>query len=190
MNGEIQVNGYFHTFFRIDTTNGEIISRNDGSGNVKGNIIRYDQGYYLLFDKHYLNMVDVEGKTLWKRDLPWTASLDNFPLFSGNIIYYRTQESKASIYAIDQSTGAFLWKTKPNIISNIAASPNRVYFLTKDGYLYGVRARDAKVEVYVQFSGNEFTNGTVNPIAYDPVTKNVFVLLQDSGQLIAFHEAR
>lgn len=190
VNSEIQVNAYFKTFFRIDTTNGEIISRNDGSGNVEGNIIRYDLGNHLLFDKDYLKMVDEEGKTIWKRDLPWSASLDDFPLSIGNVIYYRTQESKARIYVIDQLTGAFLWKTKPNIISNVAASPKRVYFLTQDGYLYGVRPSDAKVEVYVQFSGNGFTSGTVNPVAYDPETQNVFVLLQESGQLIAFHEAR
>lgn len=189
VHGDIQAyDSYFTTFYQIAIEDGAILSRLDERGKVEGRVLRYDQGYYFLLHGEQLRKVDEAGNIKWKQEIPWLHRFDDFPVFSSNMVYVRSEGMAATVYAIDQSTGRLLWQTKPKVISNVVASPKRVYFLMEDGYLYGVRSRDAKVEVSVQFSGEGFT--TRNPIAYDSDLKQVYVLLQDSGQLFAFHESR
>jgi outer membrane protein assembly factor BamB len=129
-----------------------------------------------------------------KIEMTWQTRFDTpyflLPIFTDTAIYVRTGAQIGALYAIDKATGAIRWQTEANVISNISASNDMVFFLTKDGSLNGVDAKTGKRNVFAQFSSPSLPPAAWArgyEVAFDPVSGQVFALLGDSTQLFAFN---
>jgi DNA-binding beta-propeller fold protein YncE len=99
-----------------------------------------------------------------------------------------------SLYAIDSASGAVLWKTDGNIISNIAYSSAKsmVYALSRNGQLLAIDQNSGQQLVLAEFSsvpfilnGEQIAGGY--ELAFDDSTQVLYVLLGDSRQIFTFH---
>ena len=130
------------------------------------------------------------GKEVWRTEFP--AHMYGYPIFHGDSIFIRVG---MELYIIDQRSGKILWRSENyNIISNIAVSSERIYFVTQSGSLYSIGIKDKDIKTQAKFNEDGFFDAehdNIAPeVAYDERTKMVYVLLSKKGQLFAFQETK
>lgn len=124
----------------------------------------------------------------------WEAWFDDViaypPVFDDNHIFLRTGEWTGRIYALDRLTGAILWHTAGNVITNVAIGDTAVYFLAAEGKLFALDAKTGSQLGTVSFEPNvlELKDPELHFRGfYVAASKDVVLLyLGDSRQLFAF----
>jgi outer membrane protein assembly factor BamB len=132
------------------------------------------------------------GELIWSHyDLDNELTLA--PIFLDNMILLRTNRTMGSIYSLDRTSGAILWKSEENIVSSIAYSSNnsKIYALTIKGQLLSIDRDNGKYIVLAEFSSTPFIvsgEGQVGgyEVAFDDGNQMLYIYLGDSRQLFAF----
>ncbi len=186
---EIQLYLHSNYFYVFSAEDGRILKEVPDVHNSMYRIedrISYQRG-----GSNFLSALNEDGTTRWE------VKLDEYniaPVFAQDTIFVRTGTTGGRVYAVDRATGTVIWETGSDtmIISNVAASDNRVYYFTYDGKLLGVNAKTGAIEKSVVFSPQDFYPLTPErpmfEVAYDPETHMVFLILGNSAQMIAFEE--
>lgn len=143
-------------------------------------------GNILYFEENIsLKAVDsITREEIWrvKTDDRFTHS----PIFSDGAIFLRTWAVPSYIYSIDQKTGTINWKVSQNVLSNLAVSDDRIYFISFDGYLV-ILDRDSGNELgKAKFSSLfDLTQGTDGYFISVDSTNNVLaVSFADNSQIL------
>jgi len=146
-------------------------------------------------DKFYVLQADNGKLTQDWDDDGWQSRVKYFSEgneFTTNIIFEKRGNGLGYITAIDKNTEKPLWESDRNIISNVAATEDAVYFLTLDGKLVGLDARSGNMVATVIFAPSPFVLNSPNAstgryfVAVDYNTKMLFAQIGDSYQLFAF----
>jgi len=188
-NDELQVLTVPHGLLGLDITTGEIIQKYSDNDHV---FLSTSTELFILQSK-FTVVTRHTGKTLWATALGktvWQA-----PVILKNSILVRTGWTGGRVYNINRKTGDIFWRTKDDIISNIAYSKKQqaIYLLDKDGRLLKIDINTGRQEVSMQFTPSPFIlNGESvvggYELAYDDNLNMLFVLLGDSRQMFAFQE--
>jgi outer membrane protein assembly factor BamB len=180
---------------QVSTSLDELVGLNTSDG--KGTLLHSDDQIVIFstlavsyVDLNGLRAVDNNTKTvLWNTE--WDGLFWLAPVFLADVILFRTGIEMGRIYGIDRASGATLWRTDENIISNIAYSPTKatVYALSRDGQLLAINPISGEQSILAEFSSVPFIlDGEVGgyELAFDDTTQLLYVLLGDSRQLFAF----
>ncbi len=112
---------------------------------LENNGIRY------MEDDQSIRAVDLSTKNeLWSVDI--SEPYYNSPIFDNGTIFIRTYSIPTEIYSIDQASGEVNWKLSQNVLSNLCALGERIYFTTLDGYLVAVDRYSGEEISKVRFS--------------------------------------
>jgi outer membrane protein assembly factor BamB len=187
---DLQISTSLEWFSKLKAESGELIAKEHG----RGILISTSQ---ITYTPILMNELQAEETATGK--LIWRVSLDRdlriAPLFTEDIIYLRSGGTMGSAYAIERSTGKILWKTNDVVVSNIALSEqgSMAYMLTRNGELWGVKKDTGEITTLIEFSnppfvlfGEDIVGGY--ELAYDQMTRSLYILLGDSRQLFAFKE--
>lgn len=128
--------------------------------------------------------------------IAWQVEIDEpfaNPLFGEGMIFIRTGNPiySGNIYAINESTGAVVWKKEVGIISNIEAQNSKLYFLTVDGFLNILDQQSGQVIARIQFTAAPFLISSSQSaiggyyVSVDADNKIIIVAVGDSCQLMA-----
>jgi outer membrane protein assembly factor BamB len=127
-------------------------------------------------------------------DVLWAAAIGatfyEQPILAESEVVVRDGRSLGSIVAIDKETGSVAWRSDHIIVSNITRLGHLVLALTTDARLVGFDLNSGEETVLASFGSEAFDLSGQDDIggyyvAADPERGMVFVLLGDSGQLIA-----
>lgn len=179
VDGELYVKRLSDSYL-FSTADGAILQHEETSPYYNKKGVAYEVWDDLIANKN--------GKEVWRAKFP--AHMYGYPIFHRDSIYLRVG---TELYIIDQKSGKILWRSENyNIISNIAVSSDRIYFVTQSGNLYSIGIKDKDIKTQANFNEDGFfdaEHGNSAPeVAYDEMTKMIYVLLSDSGQLFAFQE--
>lgn len=192
IDGELQMSWQKDRYYQVSLDNGSI-----NSDYAKSRVFRHEDGIFYEGAGNVLMARMMDNTILWRARVG--SQIEQQPVFRNDKIFFNNNSTpQGVVYAIDQFSGTILWITEDLAVSNVAVSDQRIYFLTIGGDLVGVGQNSGKKEITVKFiSDGEFHNyekyrntNTDYQVAYDDVTKTVFLLLGDSGQLLAFEETR
>lgn len=180
VDGELYVKRLSDSYL-FSTADGAILQHGETSPYYNKNGISYEVWDDLIANKN--------GNEVWRVEFP--AKMYGYPIFHRDSIYLRVG---TELNVIDQRSGKILWRSENyNIISNIVVSSDRIYFVTQKGILYSIGIKDKNIKTQVRFNEDGFfdsMSGKPAPeVAYDEITKIVYVLLSNSGQLFAFQES-
>lgn len=187
-NGDLITNWY-RGFYRFSASDGTLIEERLW----QGTFFYMENGIYYLTTSNGLWGIDSFGNETWDANIH--EEINYPPIFTNDRVFIRTDREQGSLYVVNRKPASLLWKGEWIIISNVAVSPKRVYFLTADGFLLGVNAADGEIETSIQFATEYFYDTDRNQnnnyhVAYDDSSSLVFLLLGDSAQLIAIRETR
>ncbi len=189
----LQVSASFENFLLLRADSGEIVQRFNH---------KLEQDFFLIIDQIMFvqqpTLTVLQAIDLQTDSLIWEADVEQAyyqgPVFTADVILIRTRRhGLGSVYAIDRRTGSILWRTKEDIISNLAATDSIVYALTLDGKLLGLNLHTGEEVASVKFDPSPFAiNEPGTPVVggYHVAADNdeglVYVTLGDSAQLFAF----
>jgi outer membrane protein assembly factor BamB len=133
-------------------------------------------GNILYFDENF-SLRAVDSTT---REEIWQVKInDRFthsPIFYDGVIFLRTWAVPSYIYSIDQKTGKINWKVSQDVLSNLAISEDKIYFISFDGYLV-VMDRD---------SGNELAKVKFSsPFDLAKGTEGYFISVDQTNDVLA-----
>lgn len=143
---------------------------------------------------HTVNrLVAFNGKT---STMVWQTEIDGSfsdAVFQNDMIFLSVGSPiyTSSIYAINRSTGAVVWKKDINVISNIEPQNSELYVLTLDGYLTVLDQQTGQEVNKMQFTAVPFllndsqTTSGGYYISADIENKIIVASLGDSCQLMA-----
>ena len=165
INDELYINTTgSYVYYRLDAQTGEVLERS------LGNSIFTD------FD-------------------PWIFS--HLPAIIENTIYFwkvgAVSTPASSILAVSRDSDQVLWKSEDNVISNVAATATRVYFVTYDDELQVLDGSTGdpivalQIEPSINFFDREIDSVSDGyQLAVDPDKQLLYLILGDSNQMFAF----
>jgi len=121
----------------------------------------------------------------------WHLRLDDgythAPIFENGTIFIRTRGSSPTyIYSIDQTTGAVNWKVSREVLSNLYLSGDKIYYISRDGFLISI-ARSTGDEISrVKFSPDIDLNALTGDffITGDPANDIIVVSFAGNHQIM------
>jgi len=141
----------------------------------------------ILYLEENISLKAVDSTT---REELWRVKTDDrfthSPIFSDEEIFLRTWAVPSFVYSIDQKTGKVNWKVSQDVLSNLAVSDDKIYFISFDGYLI-VLDRDSGNELgKVKFSSPfDLTKGTDGYfISVDPTNNVLAISFADNSQIL------
>lgn len=141
----------------------------------------------ILYLEENISLKAVDTTTeeeLWrvKTDDRFTHS----PIFSDGVIFLRTWSVPSYVYSIDQKTGIVNWKVSQKVLSNLAVSEDKIYFISFDGYLVVLDRYSGDELARIKFSPSfDLTQGTDGYfISVDPTNHVLAISFADSNQIL------
>jgi outer membrane protein assembly factor BamB len=135
------------------------------------------------------------GNSIFADFDPWIFS--HLPAINENTIYFWKVDAvstpASSILAVSRDSDQVLWKSEDNVISNVAATATRVYFVTYDDELQildgstGDLIVALQIEPSINFFDREIDSQRDGyQLAVDPDEQLLYLILGDSNQMFAF----
>ena len=126
------------------------------------------------------------GNVLWQATFREAVAA---PVFSERYLLVRTGKWVGRVTALDPDSGAVLWETSDNVISNVAIAGSAVYYITMDGNLIAADASRGVELGHISF-------GPDVPVVYEhghyfgyhvaATQSSVIAYMGDSAQLFAY----
>lgn len=187
----VTVNGVTDTMYLLSAQTGDILAKTT-----------YDspQNIYLVADgvafsrrpsATYLQALHFDtGVTLWETYLNTYYQIA--PEFTQDYIYVRTGDLSGEVIVLDRQIGKILWRSSPDVVSNVAAAGSKAYFLTEQGQLQCFDALTLEHKTLAAFEPSPFilisseSHQQDYYVAVVPELSMIFVYVGDSDQLFAF----
>lgn len=141
----------------------------------------------ILYFEENISLKAVDSTT---REELWRVKTDDrfthSPIFSDGEIFLRTWAVPSYVYSIDQRTGKINWKVSQDVLSNLAVSEDKIYFISFDGYLIVLDRGSGNELAKVKFSPSfDLTIGTDGYfISVDPTNNVLAVSFADNSQIL------
>lgn len=108
------------------------------------------------------------------------------PVFYDDAIFLRTRAVPSYVYSIDQKTGKINWQVTQNLLSNLAVSESKIYFISFDGDLIVLDRYSGNEIAKAKFSSPfDLTKGTDGYfISVDPINNVLAISFADNSQIL------